>query len=101
LLKFALTIIRKSDNLNTMKNIGIIRNRGQLTIPDNIRKQAAWVAPMSPISVSIVSPGEITIRPYQASIDWKQLKRNIQKSRAISGKNAKNAAEFLEQDRQR
>ncbi|MES2970816.1 MAG: hypothetical protein V4702_00665 [Patescibacteria group bacterium] len=84
-----------------MKNISIIRNRGQLTIPDQVRKQLSWVAPFSAVSISVVNPDEIVIRPHQLPTDWVQIKRNIQKSRAISGKGSKSAAEFLEQDRSR
>lgn len=84
-----------------MKAISIIRDRGQLTIPDSIRKIAQWISPMSAVSVSIVKPDEIVIKPHVASIDKNQIWENIRKARAIKGKgSAISAAEFLIKDRQ-
>jgi bifunctional DNA-binding transcriptional regulator/antitoxin component of YhaV-PrlF toxin-antitoxin module len=82
-----------------MKTIGIVRNRGQLTIPDSIRRVATWISPLAPVSISVVKPDEIVIKPHQKQIDWEQILENIRKSRAISGKGHTNTAKFLEQDR--
>ncbi|MBI2596615.1 hypothetical protein HYW41_00435 [Candidatus Daviesbacteria bacterium] len=82
-----------------MKTVSIVRDRGQLTIPDSIRRVVNWIAPMSAVSISVVKPDEIIIKPHQQQIDWDQVWENIRKSRASLGKGKISAAEFLEQDR--
>ncbi len=82
-----------------MKNLVIVRDRGQLTIPDNIRKVVSWINPMSAVSISVVKPDEIVIKPHQKYIDWDKIWSNIKASRAISGKGKKSSVEFLESDR--
>ncbi|KKS13693.1 MAG: hypothetical protein UU67_C0020G0014 [Candidatus Daviesbacteria bacterium GW2011_GWB1_41_5] len=82
-----------------MKTVSIVRDRGQLTIPDSIRRVVSWVTPMSAVSISVLKPDEIVIKPHQKKVDWDQVWENIRKSRAISSKGKISAAEFLEQDR--
>jgi bifunctional DNA-binding transcriptional regulator/antitoxin component of YhaV-PrlF toxin-antitoxin module len=82
-----------------MKNIVIIRNRGQITIPDSIRKSVSWVTPSSAVSISVTKPDEIVIKPHQLIIDKDKIWELVKKSRAIKGKGKGNAAEFLEKDR--
>lgn len=79
--------------------ISIIRDRGQLTIPDSIRALRNWANPNCAITITTERPDEIVIRPHQKQVDWNQVWENIKKSRAISGKGKISAAEFLEQDR--
>ena len=82
-----------------MKTVSIVRDRGQLTIPDSIRRVVTWITPMSAVTISVIKPDEITIKPHQKQVDWDQVWENIRKSRAISGKGNISAADFLEQDR--
>ncbi len=82
-----------------MKTTGIIRDRGQLTIPDSIRKAVNWITPLSAVSISIVKPDEIVIKPHQQQINWDQIWSNIKKSRSISGKGNINTSEILQADR--
>jgi bifunctional DNA-binding transcriptional regulator/antitoxin component of YhaV-PrlF toxin-antitoxin module len=83
-----------------MKTVSIIRNRGQLTIPDSIRKVASWVAPMSAVSITIVKPDEIIIRPQNAYTNWDEIWSGINKARAIKGSGKSvSATEFLNDDR--
>lgn len=82
-----------------MKNIIIIRDRGQLTIPDTIRKAVSWVQPLSAVSISVEKPDEISIKPHLQSVDKTKVWALIKKSRAIKGKGKGSAAEFLERDR--
>ena len=70
-----------------------------MTIPDSIRRVVSWVTPMSAVSISVLKPDEIVIKPHQKKVDWDQVWENIRKSRAISSKGKISAAEFLEQDR--
>ena len=82
-----------------MKTVSIIRDRGQLTIPDSVRKIVNWVTPMSAVTISVMKPDEIIITPHQKQVDWDQVWENIRKSRALKGKGSINTAEFLQQDR--
>lgn len=84
-----------------MKNLVIIRDRGQLTIPDSIRKMVSWVNPMSAVTISIVKPDEILIKPHARSIDKELIWENIRKARSIKGKGKiMSATDFLAKDRQ-
>lgn len=84
-----------------MKSVAIVRNRGQITIPDAIRKAVKWINPMSAISISVVKPDEIVIKPHAKLIDKNQVWKNIKKARAIKGKDhTTSAIEFLIKDRE-
>ena len=82
-----------------MTIVSIIRERGQLTIPESIRRVAVWTTPMNAVSISVIKPDEIVIRPHTRTINWDQIWANIKKSRSISGKGKVSAAEFLQKDR--
>ncbi len=84
--------------INT-QGTAIIRERGQLTIPDSIRKLVNWVTPSSAVSISVIKPDEIIIKPHQKQVDWKQIWEGIRKARSIHGKGSKSASEFIQQDR--
>lgn len=83
-----------------MKTVSIIRNRGQLTIPDSIRKKVNWVDTMSVVSISLVKPNEIVIQPHDTAVNWQDVWDGISNARSISGgRDSLNTAEFLESDR--
>ncbi len=83
-----------------MKTVSIIRDRGQLTIPDSIRALREWTSPNSVVTITSERPDEITIRPHKKEYDWDKMWEGIRKSRALKGKGkTTSAAEFLEKDR--
>ncbi|MBI2430527.1 MAG: hypothetical protein HYV39_00720 [Candidatus Levybacteria bacterium] len=82
-----------------MKTVSIVRDRGQLTIPDSIRKMVTWVNPQSAVTISVVKSDEIVIKPHQKQVDWDKIWEGIRKSRAIKGRNAVSAVEVLQKDR--
>lgn len=83
-----------------MITVSIIRDRGQLTIPDAIRKFVPWMNPMSAVTISVMRPDEVVIKPHQTHIDWEKIWNGIKKSRALKG-NGKTipAVTFLKHDR--
>ncbi|OGE26087.1 hypothetical protein A3C26_00010 [Candidatus Daviesbacteria bacterium RIFCSPHIGHO2_02_FULL_39_12] len=83
-----------------MKAVSIIRDRGQLTIPDSIRKVINWTTPMSAVSISVMKPDEIIIRPHSHKFDSNKIWENIRKSRSIKTKTNLSAVEILDKDRQ-
>ena len=79
----------------------VVRDRGQLTIPDKIRKSVNWINPSSVVTVTSDKPDEIIIQPYSPKkVDWDKLWKMIKKSRSIKGKRG-NLSEFIAQDRYR
>ena len=80
----------------------IIRNRGQLTIPETIRKAVGWVNPLSAVSISIVHPDEIVIRPHrnQKEVDSDKLWKLIKRVRSFKGKGGGNLSAFIAKDRE-
>ena len=82
--------------------VGIIRQRGQLTIPDKIREAFDWLTPSSAVTITSQKPDEIIIRPASTSkntVDWDKMWSLIKKSRAIKAKGRGSAAEFIKKDR--
>ena len=67
---------------------------------DSIRKAITWLNPMSPITISVIKPDEIVIKPHTQHVDWDTIWANINKARSIKGKGTQSITEFLEQDRQ-
>jgi len=84
-----------------MKTISIIRNRGQLTIPGSIRKVVGWASPMSAVTISVMNPDEIIIRPHQKQVDWDKIWEGIKKARSIKGKGKGSLSQFILEDRYR
>lgn len=83
-----------------MQTISIIRERGQLTIPDSIRRNVSWARPLSAVSISVLKPNEIVIRPHTQHVDWDKIWEGIKNSRELKGKGKViSGAEFLEEDR--
>lgn len=82
-----------------MKTVSIIRDRGQLTIPDSIRKVITWINPMSAVTISVTRPDEIVITPHKQQLDWDKIWEGIRKARSIHGKGKISTLEFIQQDR--
>lgn len=82
-----------------MQTISIIRERGQLTIPDSIRQLINWASPMSAVSITVIKPDEIVIRPHQVQVDWDKIWKGIRKARSIHGTGRMSGLEFIRQDR--
>ncbi len=82
-----------------MNAVSIIRDRGQLTIPDSIRQIVSWATPLSAVSISVVKPDEIVIRPHKNEYDWDKIWEGIRKARAIKGKGRGSLSKFIAEDR--
>ncbi|MBI2028967.1 hypothetical protein HYT02_00980 [Candidatus Gottesmanbacteria bacterium] len=81
----------------------IIRDRGQLTIPETIRKMVDWVSPLSIVTISVDRPNQITIKPQTDSkkVDWDMIWQGIRLSRSFKGKNeTKSALQMIREDRE-
>ena len=82
----------------------IIRDRGQLTIPDRIRESHQWTSPNSVVSIISDKADEIVIKPHEAfvkkEIDWDKIWKQIRRVRAFKGKGRGNLSQFIAQDRE-
>ena len=88
--------------INT-QGTAIIRERGQLTIPDSIRKVVNWATPLSAVDISVTASDEILIKPHksQKEVDWDKLWERIKRVRAFKGKGGGNLSKFIAEDRYR
>lgn len=80
-----------------------IRQRGQLTIPKSIRRDANWASPGSPVTLVRSSVDEIAIRPFvpKKYINWEELYKQMKRVRAFKGKgNVGSLSEFIAKDRE-
>ena len=82
-----------------IKTTSIIRERGQLTIPESIRKEVSWINPQSAVTISVTKPDEIVIHPHQTIIDSNVIWKRIQKSRSTNKKGSISAIDSLKKDR--
>lgn len=82
-----------------MQIISIIRNRGQLTLPQSIRNLVTWVNPDSVVSLTVIQPDQIVIKPHSQLVNWDQVWNNIKKSRAIAGKGKVETSRYIASDR--
>jgi len=81
----------------------IIRQRGQLTIPDFIRETLNWISPGSVVSIVQTANNELVIKPHaeEKKVDWDKLWRNIQLARSYKGKYKGSLSKFIAEDRYR
>ena len=86
----------------SIQTTAVIRDRGQLTIPEKIRKQRKWATHTSVVTISSENPDEIVIKPYPSKqVDWDKLWKQIKRVRAFKGKGRGNLSQFIAEDRLR
>lgn len=58
---------------------------------------------MSAVSISIIKPDEIVIRPHQhqREADWDKIWKGIKRSRSLKGKGSGSLSKFIAEDRYR
>ena len=85
-----------------IQTTSVIRDRGQLTIPEKIRKQRQWARRASVVTIASEKPDEIVIKPYPAKqVDWDNLWKQIKRVRAFKGRGRGNLSQFIAEDRLR
>lgn len=86
--------------MSKVRTVGIIRERGQLTIPEEVRKALKWAAPSSVVTISVEKPDEIRIQPHKTpeEINWDAIWNSIRLARSFKGKRG-NLAKFIAEDR--
>ena len=88
--------------MNTFQTTAIIRDRGQLTIPDNVRKIFNWMSPNSVVYIKAEDSNELVITPYEKKsedlINWGEVWKRIKRSQSFEGKRG-NLSAFIIKDR--
>lgn len=82
----------------------IIRQRGQLTIPDEIRKLLSWLKPNAVVTVKITQKDRVIVQPHSDMIasskdQWLKTWEAIQLARSFKGKRG-NLSKFIAEDRE-
>lgn len=84
-----------------IQTTAVIRQRGQLTIPDQIRDFIKWLLPNSIVSIT-VNEEEMVVKPYtkaiKEKIDWKEIWERIEIADSFWGKKG-NLSQFIVEDR--
>jgi bifunctional DNA-binding transcriptional regulator/antitoxin component of YhaV-PrlF toxin-antitoxin module len=88
----------KKASKQPLAKIVIIRQRGQITIPDSIRQSAPWIIENQPVNVYLVNENEVRISPVGQAIDWEKLQRDITTVRALPGEDF-DSTSFIAEDR--
>lgn len=85
-----------------LQTTSIVRDRGQLTIPDLIRSRVDWVNTGSVVTVSQVKADEIVIKPHavRKKTNWDKLWRDIQLVRSFKGSYQGGLSDFIISDRE-
>ncbi len=88
--------------MNKVQGTAIIRDRGQLTIPEKIRDVLKWVNSSSVVSLTATSDDELIIKPYgkEEQTDWSKVWLNIDLSRSYKGKKG-NLTNIIIKDREK
>lgn len=85
------------------QSTGIIRQRGQLTIPDSIRSDSDWLAPNSVVSIKKMTDKQIVVEPYSETkkeVDWDKIWKMIERVRSFKGRGSVGSlSEFIVKDR--
>lgn len=83
------------------QSTAIIRNRGQLTIPEKIRRTLKWPATNFVVFIRSTSDNTIIIAPYEKEekkADWNNIEKAIRKLRSYK-KIQGSMSEFITEDR--
>lgn len=83
-----------------IQTTAIIRSRGQLTIPESIRKSFSWLVSESVVKIIFRSSHEMLIIPYSSHehVNWQELWDGIKKIRSFKGVRG-NLTKFIIDDR--
>lgn len=85
-----------------LQTTAIVRDRFQLTIPDQIRLRIHWLAPGSVVTISQSKANEIVIKPHVAAgnANWNRIWRSIKLARSYVGTYKGGLSEYIVSDRE-
>lgn len=88
----------------TFQTTAVIRQRGQLTIPNKIREMLSWAKENTTVILEATVNNMIIVKPYgfthsDAAQKWQKAWDAIQLARSFKGKKG-NLSQFVAQDRE-
>lgn len=95
-----------SESMNgNLQTTATIRQRGQLTIPDEIRTSLVWLKPNAIIRIETRQEKEVVLKPYLTKLDsqkelWQKAWEATQIARSFKGKRG-NLSKFIAEDREK
>lgn len=80
------------------KDLAIVRQRYQLTIPASLRKLLDWLEPQQVVKISAVDKEKVLVEPYRRkTTNWKNIYKNLDQIKEWAGKTS--LSEFVIKDR--
>lgn len=86
-----------------MKSTSIIRERGQLTIPDTIRDSLTWLYPLSAVDITICDENTVMVSPhaYKKQLTWSECIQKIELAQTFPSDSKVTSDAIISADRQR
>ena len=82
--------------------VGIVRGRGQLTLPEQLRKKLNWLSKNSAVEIWAKNLGEVVLRPARQNPDlWNTVWEGIEESRSYESTHISNLSQKISVDRNR
>jgi len=84
-----------------MNSTIILRDRGQLTLPEAIRKTLPWLTRSTALTVSVENPQKLVLTPLQpaATVPWDMMWNGITLARSFEGQ-GRNLSQSIADDRE-
>jgi len=84
-----------------MKQVtAIIRDRYQLTIPEEIRSYLTWMATRKAVKIVLLDQEKFLVEPYwEKKIDWQEIWKRLEKAKTQGRKIS--LAKFIVEDREK
>lgn len=84
-----------------MTNV-VVRQRGQVTIPDDVRNMVAWLSEGSAVGLEMVEKEMLVLRPHAKinarKFSWEDVSKKINLARSFKGQNG-DLSGFIIEDR--
>ena len=85
-----------------LQTTAIVRDRGQLTIPNDIREVIDWMTPASVVTIYIETTNKLVIQPHfiEKQINWEEIWNQVKLARSFIGESG-NLSKFIAEDRRK
>lgn len=84
-----------------MKTTSIIRDRGQLTIPDTVRDAVSWLHPLAAIDIFIDNDNQVILTPHAQRDSWEASIKKFELAQTFTNKSTTSSTDIINQDRLR
>ena len=86
-----------------MKTTSIVRDRGQLTIPDSVRESLSWLYPLAAVDITVCDEYTITLSPHahRHQSSWDECIQKIELAQTFPSHSSRSASDIINEDRKR